>query len=688
MEAPIRLRRDCVFMKTDDGILFRTRNGPFSLRGKTIYGTFSKLLPHLDGRIGRDAILNSIRAEHRDAVDGLLALLEQRGVLQRMDLADARAIDARLAKAFAPQIDFIAHYAECPNARFLGFRHSKILIAGDGEALAAAGAALLRNGLEKLHLSAQAVHMHDEIVSREGSGEVIVCESPDLSGFDMVLYCSEIPRLAEVRRLNAAARLERCAFLPAIMHEGYCIIGPIQCPDQAGCWMCASLRWSDNASPAEAARFWRRLALDETDAPAACSNEIAARILGNTAAMEVFKYFVGEPRSEAIANVLLQETATLESSARPLVPHGDCPTCMGMEPSRQPASVPPSDEVGDILGRWEPYMGHRLALLGGFCDDGLEQLPLRISKLSVNAGCGEWAFGWSLDNSDMARLAALRQAVERIALYSAASTLRDRAVPWQRTAMRPSQMTGWRGNTAVDAVCRTVLPARAVDDDTSHLIPAGAVLPALDAEGCFDSRASGTGVGTSQDEALRRALLSLAEYCAVRALANDEIAVSQWNRETADRSTGYLLSTAARLSLPQPLIALAECYRGATTALILPADDAPVDLGRIVLATGFSRPSAVDAALTRWLAEEQLRRCGHPAGLPNAGPGHTVLHLVFEEHPAAAHTASREDTPDRLLADIASRSEMPLWLDITPRDVAATQTFHVVRATLAALKRA
>lgn len=683
MEAPVRVRRDCVFMKAEDGILFRTRNGPFSLKGKTIYETFSRLLPHLDGRTRRDAILNSVRAEHRKAVTDLLALLEQRGVLQQVDLADARVIDSGLADAFAPQIDFIAHYTDRPNARFLNFRRSKVLLDGAGHALASAGAALLRNGLEKLHISERAAHGRDEIASQGLCGEVVACGSRTPDEFDLVLYCSETPHLAEIQRLNAAARRERFTFLPAIVHERHCITGPIVRGDEAGCWMCAMLRWAENTVPVEAARFWKRLALDEESIPTASPVEIAARILGNTAAMEVFKHFIGEPRSEATASVLLQEIATLESSTKRLVAHGDCPHCTGLEqpPLRPTGRAPTGDITADVLGSWEPLMGHRFSLLGGFRDDDIEQLPLRVSRLALGgAGTDEWVFGCSLDNSDQARLQALRHAVERIALRSAASALRGRFLPWQG-AVPPSRMAGWRGNAVADTVCRAALPAHAIDGGATHTIPAGAVLPALDTEGCFDACPFGIGVGDSQEEALRRGLLSLAEYRTVRALTDDAITVSRWNCG-GDRTTQYLLAAAAKLSLCAPVVALAEFYRGAATALVLPAMDAPIELGRIVFATEFSQLSAVNAALTRWLAEEQLRLCGHPRTAGGISTGNTFIDPAFEEEPAMPRVDSGEEPLTALLADAASRNEVPLWLDITPRDIAATQTFRVVKVAL------
>jgi hypothetical protein len=302
----LKLRRDTVFMKTESGIVFRSRKGTFALRGNSVYSAFQQLLPSLDGKTTGDELLSQVRVEGRRTVSDLLQALFQRGVVQSTDIEDSASIDAQTAEVFAPQIEFIQHYADKPAERFARFRETKLLLLGGGTAFSSAGAALVRNGLRNLHVVAPASislgvmdRECERLAERKVSSRVSRIDSgakPNRFDYDILIYCSERPELALIRRLNAQAVAFGFHFLPAYIHEGKLIVGPLANPSKPGCWECAMLRWSDNASGDQASAFWKRIALgQQRDWHSTDVSEVSAHMLGNTVAMEIFKLRVGRP---------------------------------------------------------------------------------------------------------------------------------------------------------------------------------------------------------------------------------------------------------------------------------------------------------------------------------------------------------------------------------------------------------
>src|SRR5689334_21750097 len=102
LTQPLKLRRDAVYLRTEEGILFRTRDSTFVLKGANIYATFRTLVPYLDGTIDCYTLTKSVRKENRQAVGELLGILLQRSVLRAVDVDDAALLERSVSDVFRP----------------------------------------------------------------------------------------------------------------------------------------------------------------------------------------------------------------------------------------------------------------------------------------------------------------------------------------------------------------------------------------------------------------------------------------------------------------------------------------------------------------------------------------------------------------------------------------------------------
>jgi bacteriocin biosynthesis cyclodehydratase domain-containing protein len=660
-EPLLRLRRDAVYLKTDEGIVFRSKSGPFALKGAGIYATFRALVPYLDGKHTRRSILGALREGQRAAVDDLLQVLLDRSVLGHLDPDDEALVDPAVADLFAPNIDFIGHVADERNRRFLAFRDARILLAGSGVGLESAGVALMRNGLRHLHVAtadrdaAAAFDRECGRISANGvSCDVTVCGAAangETGNVDFVIYCSEQPDLRAVHDLTARTAEAGFRFLPAVVCEVQSIIGPIVEPAARGCWLCAMTWWSENADPRASSAFWRALALGGARPRRREDSEIAAQMLGITAALEAYRYFTGAPPPESYAHVLSQNLETLEIAKSAFVPHPSCPRCRGLPPRAEASTeTPRSPSAEAVLGAWAPLLGHEFGVFRGFTDGTIEQIPLRVAALE--AGDGETVFGWSEKTSYDARLHALVRALAR------------------RTMKRDS--SGVSDHTNVQGL--------ELATNAPVLVPASAVQPSLGAEAGFDASRTGVGVGVTRDAAREEAVLSLLKHRALVQVAQGTLVLREWDAD-GDETTRYLRSSLENLGARGVRIGLASPFRGVFVAVLLPADEGPDRAGDLVVATAYSALDAVNKALAEAAARLQVARNGlvwrreSRSGV-DAAP---AIEGRFDP-PASDVRASLAD----VLHALREEAYSVVGVDVTPPEVERQQFLHVERAILVA----
>ncbi len=702
----LRLRRDTVFLKTDGGIVFRARKGTFALKGNRVYRDFQQMLPYLNGDTTGSELLGKLQEENRRPASEMIRVLLQRGIVQTSDPAEEARLEAHTASVFRSQIEFVRHYADKPHERFWNYRETRLLLAGGGTAYGSAGAALVRNGLHTLHLS-QAVAKHTKPISEEcerlrGQGVTSRIEFAGLGGvsprvpMDVVLYCSERPNLAEIRRLNERAVQYGFAFLPAYTYAGTSIVGPLVTPGQPGCWECAMLRWCDNANAEFASSFWRQMALGE-DAGWAHrdTSEIAANMLGNIAAMEIFKMRVGHFEPESQCRLLKQDLSTMELTIKTIVPHPDCTACGIAARRKGPMSqtAPAPAEGKEAHEKLALCFDGETGMLRGYDDEDIDQVPLRLS--SVRFACGEAgreqsALGWSLEDSHAARLHAVTKAIRYRLAKAAGAGLRKnliRGVRGQERMVRPEAILGSLNNASKGVTPELCLQMRDLSTGEQIVVPAGAVHPEFDHERWFDTQPMGVSAARTLVEAQAEAVLSLHEYRVLAGLAHGSLRAKRLateNEEGTQSTTAYLLATRRHIGIEDQEIAVIAAGGGVSTALVTFRGNPLCRAANAIVATRFSLREAVNAVLTESIARAQMesdRREWRDVALRTGR--YEQAEFVVEIGDEISLDEAPDSTPlDDRLSQAVKRGEHFLWIETTPADIEWTGLLRTVKALL------
>ena len=617
----VRLRRDVVYLKVEGGILFRTRRGAFALKGARIYETFASLVPLLSGTHSVDDLLALTRLETRQRLADFMAALINHDVVL-IDSGGASEISPRIAELFAPQIDFIDHFGGSGALRFQSFREKHVLLVGDGAIFESAGVALLRNGLKSLHLrcpdatwTASIVEMQQQL-SKKGVECNITLDGPESGDADISLYCAERPNFAAMLKLNKSALQRRRYFLPAVFVGSEGIVGPFVGPDQTGCWLCAMLRWEQSADRAAAVQFWHSLSLDEVSKfQRSGGEEIAARVLGNTVALELFKFVIGGPDAETNHTILIQDLSTFERTAHRAIVHNDCPHCTRATISSVARGSTSNITVSECLDVWASFLDKRFGIFTGFEDGGLRQIPMCVSVLHLGDREDERhrrVAGWSTNDRDEARANAVRNAITMRARHAFPSHLQRRLIRNPEAkgveVLHPSQIVGCIATYPKDVRCASYLVATDTVDRSSILVPAGAFHFRLDDEGYFRSDTAGVGVGLSEVDAMRESILSLYEGILISEMNRGEVVFRPVRPKVleGDVSIKHLLRFAETVGAEYSGLAVVRSSTDITAATVLSDSTAGCAVADLPLAFGWSEREAVTKLLAKLIAAAQM----------------------------------------------------------------------------------
>lgn len=635
MELRPRLKQDAVFMRSEDGVLFRNGNSIFHLKGTSIYNWIASLAPHLTGEQTLEELCATLAPSQREMVTRLVNSLLEKGVVKNHVPETSVPLAKSIQRHFKAQIDFIDHYVERPLARFNAFRQSRVLMVGAGPTWSALAVSLARNGLENLFLApigeAQGwlVEVEDEIerLRRDGvnvslSRRDIDARSPasQLKGFQVVAYCSDRPSLRDVSLLNQHCLDEGIPFLPGIFFDGRALLGPLVKPGAAGCWLCAMLRLSANLAGNQRAALWKSVALgDELSSENACGT--TARMLGNNLAFELFKLLAEPLAPETDGSLLIQDLDTLESVRVPLVPHPLCPGCSMAEPATELTRLTEvvsgrrdnARTVEEQLTRVYQYAEPQLGIFQGFTDEESAQVPLRQTSLMMGHGSGTAAPFRVVAHSDTSTSLARHHAVlEALKKYSMSlpDERRTRIASFnelldaEAAPVAPEALEVWSGGPSCDRHERIEwLPAYAVYEQRVRMVPAAAVYAHshFNRKGVFERTNDGLCAATTFEAARAEGMLSALRGERLRQLARGRGAACEIDGArvgAADTELNYLLKTVERHGRAARLLDL----RGESPLSVVAAllDESAVYLGH-----GHCRNEALKQALLALLGDLQ-----------------------------------------------------------------------------------
>lgn len=694
-----KLRHDVVFLETPAGAYLRGADAAFVLKGRSAYRWLTTLSPYLTGEHSLEELCAGLDNGQRQTVSALVRALVARGFVK--DSAARTAIPAPLARCFHSQIDFIDHFADDATGRFLRFHRSRVVLGGTGPTLLAAAVGLVRNGCGSVEVRPEddpepyrrALRAEvDKLRGEQVSVSARVAHSPiETTDADAVVYCAEpaqLPRVLELaRRCHAGGPL----LVPVVQDGRQAVLGPSSRVGGAPCWLCAQLRLTANADPAVAAESWRHLALgsiDAVDGGRVSADAVAAGMVGNAAAFEVFRSLTGALPPETDSSVVVLDLSTLESARERVLRHPQCPLCRDT-PVVDTASVPDPLTDEDAYQRCEVLVSAHAGVFTRFVDDPLEQAPLKTARLRMppvtDGDSVREITAFDIHTVLRARLAAYRVAirdyVSRLAapeggVLASANELIEAGrvpVPWHQVVTAsgaipyaPERRLTW-------------LPGRVLGSEETVWVPAALALPmsAANREGYAERTIAGAVAAPTSAAVASDGLAGALAYEALQALMRGRAMLAPVaEADLIDDEDAALVIKAAHRFGYRPRV---FHVTAAPVPVVLAVSDLPD--GRRPLWTTAAAFSTRQARLDALRDLVGLLQVQHFEGtVPDTG-----LPLLVDFDPRTAPVADAAAVPMALAAEstvaeivsaLSARGLAAVQVDITTSDIRSVAAMH------------
>lgn len=665
-----RIRRDVLFTKTAEGVLFHNAERGFHLQSASAYQFASLLVPFLDGEYTVADICADLGDSQQAMVMELVAALFERGFARDVPLPRpgeaGEVLPPEVAARFDAQLNYIDHYADGARGRFGAFRQARIAVLGGGFAARSCALSLLRNGAAGLGVTPgpsdpaaadDRVRAEAAELTRQGCPTTLTTLDArqelytwdELDGYEVVV-CAGPGSARQVSALLREGVPAGRTLLPAWQHGARAIVGPLMRSHSQPCWVCAVLRLGANTDPGDSADLWSSLS------PAAPQPGLADRrmsrplaaMVGNLLGYEVFRLITGFLPAETEGKIIIQDAETMDVFTEPVQPHPRCPYCqdpgdaavaagLGRGVDLALPSVATADQAEDgedllveLTERSAILVATNAGVFTRFDDDTLTQTPLKISRVSLGTGHTgrRTVAAFDLRHVVGSRLAALRVACEVYSEHTVAGTnaavggslptatdpaqtagaLRAAGIPF----VPPSALSSASGLVSESADVPRWVVATSLITHGSAAVPAAAVRtfgPDNTTMIC-SLTAAGTAAGDSLPEACTRGLLSALSYDALQRAIRGIAAVS-WvpmaSFET-DPELTFLLRSARNLDAPLELIDLGETARSSVPVLLARTVDPGSGLPLFALGSDFSGRQAAVTAIRDLLGQVQLAR--------------------------------------------------------------------------------
>ncbi|QLE70355.1 TOMM precursor leader peptide-binding protein [Streptomyces rectiverticillatus] len=360
-----RIRRDVLFTRTPDGVLFHNAHGGFHVNSPSAYRFATLLVPHLNGKHRVADLCEGLGDGQRAMVGSLVSTLYEREFARDTPAPGTSAPPAfspEVAERFAPQIAYVDHYADDAERRFHTFRTARVAVLGDDAVAAWCALSLVRNGIACVGHPAGAenrfARAYEEAESLRATGCPVslgpiepieatgsAAQWSDLTAYDIVVVTSGTDGPRTLFRLLEAGVPEGKSLVPAAMFGSRAVVGPLMTHGSTGCWACAVLRLGAQGDAAAAADLWSGICLPAAGEPLAQQpGRSLSAMIGNLLGYEVFRLTTGALPAETLGQVIIQDTESFDVVAEPLLAHPRCPFCrtagaVAPEPASAPAPV-------------------------------------------------------------------------------------------------------------------------------------------------------------------------------------------------------------------------------------------------------------------------------------------------------------------------------------------------------------
>ena len=668
-ETRPRIRRDVLFTRTPDGVLFHNAHGGFNVVTGSAYRFASVLVPHLNGERRVAELCAGMGDKQRDMVVRLIGALYARGFARDAGSGPSAELPPEVAARFAHQIDYLDHYADDAAGRFLRYRSTAVCVLG-GDAVARwAALGLLRNGCAAVGLTdgpASATLRRDlhgvaglDDVDAEAAALAEAGCAPrltrlpapadgtygwtDLDGWDTVLVTGGPTGQRQVLRLLSEGVPAGRRLLPAWTFGNRAVVGPVMTAGTPGCWSCAALRLGAHADAADSADLWAAVGpAAPLGAPQPVIAGPLAGMLGNLLAFEVFRLVTEALPAETRNQVVVQDLDSLDVLTEPLLPHPRCRFCASAQPDpaadpvtagdeatgaalRTPHAddeepTPPADGAADqeaakaalaALEERDVLVREAAGVFAEYADDDWEQTPLKVGTVRLGLAPGRVR---RISACHVHHVAGARLA----ALFRAAETYTDHVVPPRTVdadAGRQIAPAALALSTGLDVPIEDVphwTEATSLLDGRRALVPTGAVRTRgrWNEQDLFERSSAGTGAGGSPRAALTRALRTALTHDALQGAVRRTAPLTALELDSlaVHPDVLFLLRTAKNLGV-EPTVLDVTAAGGHDLPVVVARFTDPGDgTVRWAAGSGLRVRDAVREALTDLLGAEQLRR--------------------------------------------------------------------------------
>ncbi|MFD4541953.1 TOMM precursor leader peptide-binding protein [Streptomyces bauhiniae] len=649
-----RIRRDVLFTRTPDGVLFHNAHGGFNVVTQSAYRFAALLVPHLDGERRVEELCVGLGDKQRDMVVQLVRALYARGFARDAGPRPTGAsLSPQVEARFAHQLDYLDHYADDAHGRFARYRDTRVAVLGDDEMAKWAALGLLRNGLATVAVTvedaAEGALDHDprgragldaEVADLTEAGCAPTLTRlaggtlgwADLDGWDTVLVTgANAP--AQLLRLLTEGVPDGRRLLGAWTFGERAVVGPVMTAGTPGCWSCAALRLGAGSDAADSADLWSGLGpAAPLGTPARVPTGPLAGMLGNLLSFEVFRLVTEALPAETRNQVIVQDLNSLDVLAEPLLPHPRCRFCAPGEPKTPYGAalrVPHPDDASAVLPADGPadeaaakgalaalelrdvLVREAAGVFGGYADDDWEQTPLKVSTVRLGVSPGRVR---EVSAIDVHHVAGARLA----ALFRGAEVYAEQVVPprvgGEGSRVAPAELALSSGLEApVDQVAAWS-EATSLLDGRTVLVPTGAVrtLGGWNDHGLFERTSAGTGAAGTPRAALARALRSALAHDTMRRAIRRAAPVRlvDLNSLTDDAELLFLLRSAENLGVTVEVLDLTEAGATALPVALARCTDPESGAVRWAPGSGLRPREAVLEALRDLLGAEQMRRAG------------------------------------------------------------------------------
>ncbi|MFF4432580.1 TOMM precursor leader peptide-binding protein [Streptomyces sp. NPDC001513] len=696
-----RIRRDVLFTETPDGVLFHNADGGFRLTAKSAYRFATLIVPHLTGEHSVADLCRGLGEAQQKMVGDLVRTLYERDFARPVTApaeppAGQTALAPDVARRYAPQIAYADHYADDAEARFLRFRETRVAVLGEDDVARWCATSLIRNGCAAVGvlpgLGTPALDAEAAEAVAEGCPVELRTLPPaarqdltwsELADYDLVVVTGGRTAPARLLPLLRAGIPAGRTLLPAWSYGSDAVIGPLMAHGTPGCWACAALRLGAAAGrdTAAAAELWSALALPGSPAPAGPEpGRPLAAMIGNLLGYEVFRTTSGALPAETAGQVIVQDMASLDVTAEPLLAHPRCPFCAPDAEAAREAVAPvdlsaagtsgapalptletarEADALVEELNRRSALVRPYTGVFTRYADEPLTQIPLKLGVVELGVG---HTGPRTVAAFDVHHVAGARMR----ALDAAAVVYAEHVVPAYGVTDRADGAVAEGSLTIASGLPGTAAAwQQAVSLVTKEpaLVPAGAVRPfgPHNADRLFERTRAGAGAGPSPADAAAAGLLSaLAHDALLRAVRGAAAAPVPLSDETPDAELAFLVRSADRLGLDVELLDLGEGGRTGVRVLLARAGE------RWAVGAGLDGRTATVAALRDLLGAVQYERDAAASG----GPADTGDPLLSDLD-ARTLTVSADARP-------AAGNEAAGWSEVLDRLRAAGRDAYAV----------